>query len=77
MNNLLSFLGQLKANPASFLQARGIQIPQGMTDPNAILDQMVSSGQYSQAQINAAYQQGQQLQAGAQAGSFVNNSKGI
>ena len=77
MNNILAFLGQLKANPAAFLQQRGIQIPQGMTDPNAILNQMVNSGQYSQAQINAAYQQGQQLRAGAQAGGFVNNSKGF
>lgn len=77
MNNLIQAINTLKSNPAAFLGRMGVSIPQGMTDPNAILNQIVQSGRFSQDQINAAYQQAQQmLSSGAQNGSFVNKPKG-
>jgi hypothetical protein len=70
-------INTLKSNPAAFLGQRGIQLPQGMNDPNQILNQMLRSGRFSQAQVNQAYQQARQMfPSGAQNGSFVNNPKG-
>ena len=59
--NLNSMLQQIKSNPVQFLAQRRFNIPQGMTDPNAILQHLLSSGQVSQNQINAAFQKGKQL----------------
>lgn len=61
MNNFMQAINTLKSNPAAFLGRMGVLIPQGMTDGNAILNQMLQSGRYSQAQINRAYQQAQQM----------------
>lgn len=77
MNNLMQAINSLKSNPAAFLGRMGVSIPQGMMDGNAILNQMLQSGRYSQSQINQAYQQARQMfPSGAQNGSFVNNPKG-
>lgn len=76
-NDFMQALSTLKANPAAFLGKVGVSIPQGMMDGNAILNQMLQSGRYSQTQINRAYQIGRQMfPSGAQNGSFVNNPKG-
>lgn len=61
MNNPLQMLYQLKANPVQFLMQRRLNLPQGINDPNAILNYLVQSGQVSQQQINAAYQQARQF----------------
>lgn len=62
MNNPIALLGQLKLNPMQFLMQRKMNIPQGMaSDPNAILNHLLSSGQVSQEQINRAYQMAQQM----------------
>ena len=58
MNNMLQ---QIKTNPVAFLAQKGINIPQGMMDPNAILQHLVSSGRVSQNQINAAMQMGKRF----------------
>ena len=60
-NSIMSMLQQLKSNPAALLTRRfnltdGIQ-----SDTQAIVQHLVSSGQVSQAQINRAYQQAQQM----------------
>ena len=49
---LLQMLPQLQQNPAAFLQQRGIPVPQGMNDPNAILKWFVDNGKATQAQID-------------------------
>jgi len=59
--NLNEMLQQIKSNPAAFLAQKGINIPQGMTDPTAILNHLVSSGRVSQNQINAAMQMGRRI----------------
>ena len=62
MNNLagnpMQMLQQLKANPLQFLMQRRFNVPANMAnDPNAIVNHLLKTGQISQAQINAAYQQ--------------------
>ena len=47
---------------SAILQARGINAQQAMQDPRGILQQMVSSGQISQQQVNQMYAQAQQIQ---------------
>lgn len=60
-NNFMQMLQQLKSNPAAIL-AKRFNIPTDMqTNPQAIIQHLVSSGQISQEQINAAYQQAQQM----------------
>lgn len=60
-NSIMSMLQQLKSNPAALL-ARRFNLPDGIqNDPHAIVQHLVSSGQVSQAQINRAYQQAQQM----------------
>ena len=43
----------MKQNPMSLLQSN-YQIPQGMNDPNEIIQHLLNSGQVSQAQVNQA-----------------------
>ena len=63
MGNMMGMLQQLKSNPLQFLMQRRMNIPQGvsMTDPQAILNHLVSTGQVTQAQINSAYQMAQRF----------------
>ena len=58
MNNFLPMLNQLKANPVQFLLQRKFNIPANMAnDPNEIVNYLLKTGQVSQQQVNAAYQQ--------------------
>lgn len=57
-NSMLQMLNQIKANPVQFLMQWRFNIPQNMAnDPNAILQHLLSTGQITQQQVNAAYQQ--------------------
>lgn len=38
-------MGRIQANPAAYLQQRGFNIPQGMTDPKQITQYLLQSGQ--------------------------------
>ena len=53
-------LQQLKANPMQVLSQR-FNIPQVMSNPNDLLQYLVSSGQVTQTQVNTAYQQAQRM----------------
>ena len=59
VGNMMGMLSQLKANPMQFLMQRRFNLPQGVAvnDPNAILNHLLQTGQITQAQVNAAYQQ--------------------
>lgn len=59
-NNIMNMLQQLKANPAQMLSKR-FNLPAQISDPNALLQHLVNSGQVTQQQIDAAYRQAQQL----------------
>lgn len=55
--NPMQMLQQLKQNPMQFLMQRRFNIPANMaSDPNAIINHLLSSGQINQDQINRAYQ---------------------
>jgi hypothetical protein len=58
---LMQMLPQLKGNPMQFLSQRGIQIPQGMNNPQQIVQQMLNSGRFTQAQVEQARQMASQM----------------
>lgn len=43
------------------LMQRGLQLPSGISDPNAIINHLLQSGQISQQQVNQAYQAMQRM----------------
>ena len=61
MMNMMQMLMQFKANPMQMLMQRGMSVPQGISDPNAILNHLLQTGQINQNQINAAYQMAQRF----------------
>ena len=58
MNNILNLYQQLVHNPVQFLMQCKLNIPQSVdtTDPNAIIQHLLNSGQVSQQQVNNAMQ---------------------
>jgi len=55
--NIMEMVNQIKQNPATFLmQNYHIQIPQGLNDPNQIIQHLLNTGQVSQSQVNNAMQ---------------------
>ena len=63
MGNPLQMLQQLKSNPIQFLMQRRLNLPQNInvSDPQAILNHLVQTGQVSQQQINQAYSMAQRF----------------
>jgi len=60
MNNIYGLLQNFMSNPVQFMT--GLNIPNNlMGNPNAIIDQMMSSGRINQAQYNQAMQTYRQL----------------
>lgn len=54
---LMQMLQQLKSNPLQFLMRSRLNIPQDiMNNPQAIMQHLLSTGQITQDQVNAAYQ---------------------
>lgn len=53
--NPMQLIGQLKNNPAMLLSSR-FNIPQGMNDPNQIIQHLLNTGQVSQDAVNRAMQ---------------------
>lgn len=47
-------LSQLKANPQSVLAKAGLNIPNGMNDPQAIINHLLQSGQVSNPRLQMA-----------------------
>lgn len=59
--SLMQTVQQFKANPMQMLNKR-FNLPQNMAvDPNAILQYLMQTGQVTQEQLNAKYQQAQRL----------------
>lgn len=54
-NNFMTMLNQFKQNPMAMLSQR-FNIPQGMNDPNQIIQHLLNSGQVSQEQVNKVMQ---------------------
>lgn len=47
-------LNQIKSNPVAFLTQKGLNVPEGMNNPNDIIQHLMKTGQVSQAQYNKA-----------------------
>ena len=56
MMQMMQSMQQLKNNPAAILQQRGLNVPQGMNDPQAIINYLTQSGQVPQSRIQAMMQ---------------------
>lgn len=59
--NLMQMVQQIRSNPMQFIQRAGFRIPQNMTDPNAIIQHLMQTGQVSQQRYNQAFQMAQQF----------------
>ena len=52
--NIMQQLQHLRQNPMQFLRQRGFNVPDNVTDPQAIIQHLMNSGQVSQQQMNQA-----------------------
>ena len=59
--NLMQMLQQIRSNPMQFIQRAGFRVPQNMTDPNAIIQHLMRTGQISQERYNQAFQMAQRF----------------
>ena len=55
MNNILSMINQFKSNPMALLSQK-FNIPANITDPQAIIQHLLNSGQINQNQLNSVMQ---------------------
>lgn len=61
MNNPFMMLNQIKQNPMQFIAQRGFNLPQGMNDPNEIIQHLMKTGQISQQQYDNAVKMAQRF----------------
>jgi len=54
--NPMQVVSQIQQNPTVFLQQAGFSIPQGMTNPQQMVQHLLQSGQVSNQQLQAAQQ---------------------
>lgn len=54
--NPIAMLAQFRQNPMAMIQRAGLNVPANITDPNAIIQHLMNSGQISQAQYDRARQ---------------------
>lgn len=55
-NNPIQMLQQLRQNPVQVLRQAGLNIPDNLSDPNAIIQHLMNSGQVSQQRYEQARQ---------------------
>lgn len=59
--NPMQMLAQLKQNPLGMLRQYGFNVPDNISDPNAIIQHLMNSGQINQQQYNQARTMAQQM----------------
>ena len=52
--NPMQLMSQLRANPAALLRQRGLNVPDGMNDPQAIINHLLQTGQISNSKLQMA-----------------------
>lgn len=52
--NPMTLLTQLRQNPLGVLRQRGFNVPDNLTNPQAIIQHLMNSGQVSQQQLSQA-----------------------
>lgn len=59
-SNMMQLVQKCKGNPMQMLMQMKMNVPSNIaSDPNAILNHLMSTGQVSQEQVNRAYQMAQ------------------
>ena len=62
MNNMMMQMLQiLQQNPVQFLRSRGLNVPQDLNNPNAIIQYLMNTGQVSQQQYQQARMMAEQF----------------
>lgn len=61
VGNPMQLVQQIRANPAAMLKQRGLTIPEGMSDPQQIIQHLVQSGQVPNAKYQQAMQAAQMM----------------
>jgi len=59
--NPMQMLSQLRSNPAGMLRQAGYNIPDGMNNPQQIVNHLLNSGQVNQGRLNMVQQMAQQF----------------
>lgn len=59
--NPMQMIQQIKSNPAAFLRHIGANVPANLTDPNAIIQHLLNSGQVSQQRYEQARRMAEQF----------------
>ena len=54
--NPTQIISQLRANPAAMLKQRGLNIPDGMNDPQQIINHLIQTGQINNSRLQMAQQ---------------------
>ena len=57
--NPMQMLSQLQSNPLGLLRKAGFNVPESITNPQAIIQHLMNSGQVSQQQLTQAQQAAQ------------------
>jgi hypothetical protein len=56
LGNQPNVMNQLRANPAAMLKQRGLNIPDGMNDPQQIINHLLQTGQINNSRLQMAQQ---------------------
>lgn len=56
LGNQPNMMNQLRANPAAMLKQRGLNIPDGMNDPQQIINHLIQTGQINNSRLQMAQQ---------------------
>lgn len=62
--NPMQMIQQLRQNPAQMLQQGGFTIPDGMNNPQEIINHLLQSGQITSNRLNMVQQMAQQMMSG-------------
>lgn len=54
--NPMQMMNQLRSNPSAVLKQRGLNIPDGMTNPQQIVQHLLNSGQISNSRLQSVMQ---------------------
>ena len=54
--NPMQALQQIKSNPSAVLRQRGLNVPDGMTNPQQIVQHLLNSGQITNSKLQMAMQ---------------------
>ena len=65
--NPMALMNEFRSNPIGILQNLGYKIPEGMNDPQQIVNHLLSSGQVMPAQMQRIQQMASRFSAGAHA----------